>query len=295
MIPGKSKKLDNKLDTISPTNRLSSLKLSTITLSSQLPAIASIVTALGISLLPTVKTSWVVGSYFKFFSAKQVLLPISGIFGTILASIFSIIKNFLISGFLYPTSFDGAPVFSFFTNLLLFSGPAFYLSTLYLPTLAGSLYWSSYSWNFYSAALIRFGIPATCMLLFGLHPIIDASTFTYALLWLIPIAIYCVSLISQTAFSRAASHSVFLQALGSTYTVHAVGSVLWLYSKPMAPALWLGLIPVAFVERLCFALAMTGTHYAIAYIAHNIHVPNTIKNYSSQLKQYLLTTLSPIK
>jgi|GEM_PF-566798 len=286
MIPDKSKKLDNKLDNISPTSRLSSLKLSTITLSSKLSAIASIVTALGITLLPTVKTSWVVGSYFKFFSAKQILLPISGIFGTLFVSMVSIIKNFLISG-----SFTG----SFITESTLLPIPALYLSSLYLPTLAGSLYWSSYSWNSYTAALIRLGIPATCMFLFGLHPIIGTSAFTYALLWLIPIAIYCVSLISQTAFSRAATHSVFLQALGSTYTVHAVGSVLWLYTRPIAPALWLGLIPIAFIERLCFALAMTGAHYTIAYIAHKIHALNTIKNYSTQLTQYLLTTLSPIK
>ncbi len=271
MMLDKGKK-SNKLSPTSPSTR----KLSTA---------ASIITALGIALLPTFKTSWVVGSYFKFFSAKQLLLPIFGLSGTILVSIIAIVKKFFMTG-----TFVTMPFFT--AESVLFSIPALYLSTLYFPTLAGSLYWSSYSWNFYLAALIRLGIPATCMLLFGLHPLIGASAFSYALLWLIPIAIYCASLIPQTAFSRAAFHSVFLQALGCTYTVHALGSVIWLYTKPMPSALWINLIPIAFVERLCFALAMTCAYSVVTSIADSI--ANNINTYNTQLKKSLLTLL-PIK
>src|SRR2546430_1999084 len=60
---------------------------------------------------------------------------------------------------------------------------------------------------------------------------------------------------------------VFLQALGSAFIAHAVGSVIWLYTVGMTPAAWLGLIPVVFVERMLCAAGMTVAYYGISGLA----------------------------
>ena len=45
--------------------------------------------------------------------------------------------------------------------------------------------------------------------------------------------------------------------LGSTFTAHAVGSVIWLYAGLVPnPETWLALIPVVVLERILFASGM---------------------------------------
>jgi hypothetical protein len=73
--------------------------------------------------------------------------------------------------------------------------------------------------------------------------------------WLIPIAIALYK-----------PESVFLQALGSTFTVHSVGSVIWLYTKQIDPSLWNMLIPVVILERLILASLTTLAFYSIKSI-----------------------------
>jgi hypothetical protein len=60
--------------------------------------------------------------------------------------------------------------------------------------------------------------------------------------------------------------SLFLQALGSTFIAHAVGSVIWLYTVPMTAAMWMGLMPIVLFERIAFALGMVIAHYVISFI-----------------------------
>jgi hypothetical protein len=50
--------------------------------------------------------------------------------------------------------------------------------------------------------------------------------------------------------------NIFFTSLGSTFTAHAVGSVIWLYTIPMTAGMWLALIPIVALERLCFATGM---------------------------------------
>jgi hypothetical protein len=44
--------------------------------------------------------------------------------------------------------------------------------------------------------------------------------------------------------------------LGATFTAHAVGSVIFLYTFGLTPAIWMSLIPIVFVERGIFTLGI---------------------------------------
>lgn len=120
-----------------------------------------------------------------------------------------------------------------------------------LPTLCASLCWAT------SNKVIRIGIPAISMLLFALHPI-GRQAVPYTFYWFIPIL---------CAFAR--SNNKFLTAVASTFTAHAVGSVLHIYFiNAMTPALWMALIPVVARERLIFALGMYAAYGAIVRLLH---------------------------
>lgn len=73
---------------------------------------------------------------------------------------------------------------------------------------------------------------------------ISRTVWYYPLFWLIPIVV---------VFFK--DRFLVLNALGATFTAHAVGGVLWLYFfAPPAPV-WINLIPIVIVERLIFASA----------------------------------------
>ena len=78
-----------------------------------------------------------------------------------------------------------------------------------------------------------------CIALFLLNPI-GRQAWMYAMIWLIPFV--------ATFFKKR----LILNSLGATFTAHAVGSVIFLYSFGLTPAIWVALIPVVFVERGLF-------------------------------------------
>jgi hypothetical protein len=51
--------------------------------------------------------------------------------------------------------------------------------------------------------------------------------------------------------------------LGSTFIAHAVGSTIWIYTVPMTAQMWLGLMPLVAIERLCFATGMVVSYHAV--------------------------------
>ncbi len=87
-------------------------------------------------------------------------------------------------------------------------------------------------------------IPLVCMGLFMLHPI-GGSVWFYSLYWLIPLA------------AKFFPKRLFLRSLGATFTAHAIGSTLWLYTVPMPAEAWLLLIPVVAAERILFAAGIS--------------------------------------
>jgi hypothetical protein len=83
-------------------------------------------------------------------------------------------------------------------------------------------------------------IPALCMLAFILHPV-GRAAWQYSLFWLIPIAAH---------FGRK---NLFIRSLGATFTAHAIGGALWIWTFGLTPQVWLALIPQVIFERTLFA------------------------------------------
>ena len=118
---------------------------------------------------------------------------------------------------------------------------------LLAPMLAATAYFALYSRGKFAGALVSL----VCMVAFIAHPV-GQQAWIYSLYWLIP------------AIALALPEHLFLRSLGSTFTAHSIGSVVWLYAFPSTPAFWLALIPVVAVERLLFASGIS-----ISYVALN--------------------------
>jgi hypothetical protein len=118
-------------------------------------------------------------------------------------------------------------------------------------------------------------VPAIAMLAFWLHPI-GQQAWIYAFYWLIPIA------------AKFLPDRLVLRSLGSTFTAHAVGSVLFLYTIPTAPALWLALIPIVAIERGAFAIGITASHILFTNILNAVDKAYDISKYVNVEKRYVL-------
>lgn len=90
-------------------------------------------------------------------------------------------------------------------------------------------------------------IPAVAILAFVVHPI-GRDVWYFSLFWTIPIVAY---------FLR--DRFLFARALGSTFTAHAIGGALWIWTFSLPAPVWDSLIPVVAIERLLFALGITGS------------------------------------
>lgn len=189
---------------------------------------SSVLFFLGARLFSLFKMSFVWGSHMALFSAANIVTPLAGAFGGLTASF-------------------GVLGLSLLVKFLLFKSVPLTFLAYYIPGFFASVYFARRS------SLVRIGVPLACISLFVAHPV-GAQAFLYAALWLIPVMVYPYT-----------EKHVFFTALGSTFTAHAVGSVIWLYAMPATPVFWLALIPVALAERFCFALGITALHTAISY------------------------------
>jgi hypothetical protein len=175
-----------------------------------------------------IKVSFMVGSQMIWFSGINSVLPLAGAFG----GIFGVGLVFLMRQVLH---------FLFFKTLSLS------FLAMCIPGFCASLYWAT------SSAVIRLFLPILCMSLFVVHPV-GAQAFVYSLYWLIPVVLYFIP-----------RKSLFLHALASTFVAHAVGSVIWCYTVPMTPVLWMGLLPIVFIERILFAFGMVVAHHVLSW------------------------------
>lgn len=82
-----------------------------------------------------------------------------------------------------------------------------------------------------------------CIVLFLLNPI-GRQAWMYPLIWLIPF------------FATFGKKRLILNSLGATFAAHATGSVIFLYSFGLTPAIWMSLIPVVFIERGIFTIGI---------------------------------------
>jgi hypothetical protein len=97
-------------------------------------------------------------------------------------------------------------------------------------------------------------IPIIAMLAFWVHPEGRAAWY-YALYWLIPVAMH---------FLR--DKFLLARALGTTFTAHSVGSVLFLYFLNLKAPIWASLIPVVWKERGLMAIGICVTFIIFNYL-----------------------------
>lgn len=194
------------------------------------------------------------------FTKKQIiflLIFFAIIFAASRIALFKIVganQAFTLFEFLYPLpavflgSIWGAGVVLMVKVLnWLISGQALDLITFvrFFPAVLAAIYFASKS-------KLNLLVPIACMILFWINPVGFAS-FPYGLFWLIPIIIF--------PFKK----NVALNALGTTFTAHAVGSVAFLYSVPMTAEIWRGLIPVVLMERFVFAAGISVSYFVVSF------------------------------
>lgn len=87
-------------------------------------------------------------------------------------------------------------------------------------------------------------IPILAIIAFNANPT-GREAWQYSLFWLIPIA---------ANFYRK---NLFVKSLGATFTAHAVGGAIWVWTFGLTKEMWLSLIPVVAVERIAMACGIT--------------------------------------
>lgn len=95
--------------------------------------------------------------------------------------------------------------------------------------------------------------PLIAIAAFILHPV-GRTVWFFSLYWLIPVIVKMLP--------QAYAKNPFFKGLGATFTAHAIGGALWIWTVPMTAEMWTGLIPVVAYERLLFTLGI-GASYII--------------------------------
>lgn len=188
------------------------------------------------SFIVTMKTPlfFMIGSWATFFSAVSIISPLAGYFGgAVGSSLYIMVRLFW---------------------RFLFNGSLCSMS-LFIHTVPG---WCSTMFWLVPRVVTSVLVPLCSIVLFVMHPV-GSQAYVYALLWIIPIALFFSSRINISG-----ANSFFAQALCATFVAHAVGSVLWLYGMPpLKPEVWILLTPIALGERLFFAFGMTAIRVVV--------------------------------
>ncbi len=99
-------------------------------------------------------------------------------------------------------------------------------------------------------------IPFLAMIAFTLHPV-GRSVWYFSLYWTIPILCFFFH-----------ERSLLARSFGATFTAHALGGALWIYTFNLPAPVWIGLIPVVAIERTFFALGMTLTFVVLTNVLY---------------------------
>ncbi len=191
-----------------------------------------------------VSVSQIIGSTQKF-TLFELLGPIGGMFlGPILGALSAFVVRALDIIFTHQ-SLDLLTIIRF------------------LPAICAAVYFGLK--NKYTA--IVFPI---CIALFLINPI-GRQAWMYSAIWLIPFV--------ATFFKK----KLILNSLGATFTAHAVGSVIFLYTFGLTPAIWIGLIPVVFIERGFFTAGIWASCLAFNFILDKL----TSFKFASALKPFV--------
>lgn len=157
-------------------------------------------------------------------SLGYILAPLFGAFGTTHQALFIYAAHMAFAAFTHPLHL---------------------ITMLHLPTFSGTLFLTT------PMRFIRVGIALVCMTLFFVHPI-GSGCWYYTLYWLPAVAI---GFFPQSSF--------VLQAVGSTLTTHAVGTVLWLYTHTTTSLFWHTLFYRVWAERIISASLLIIGYYGV--------------------------------
>ena len=184
------------------------------------------------------------GSNVKF-TLFDFLAPSMGAFLGTLPGIISVLTMQVVNLFLHGGKFDAGGIIRLF------------------PTLFAVAY-------FAKKRPSNFIVPALCIIAFNLNPI-GRSAWQYSMFWLIPIAAHFV----PTSPRLRGAGSLFVRSLGATFTAHAVGGALWVWTFGLSRQIWLSLIPQVILERTAMAVGIM-----ISYVVINNLLPYVYPSYS---------------
>lgn len=146
----------------------------------------------------------------------------------------------------------------FMTNLInLVLGQSFNLAAVLhvFPVLFGTWYFASKRKSFNVA------IPAIAIIGFLASPT-GREVWYYPMFWLIPIVM-----------SFFKEKSLLANALGATFTTHAIGGLLWIHFFSIPAQVWTGLVPIVAMERTIFTVTTAGVYLLVQ------NAPNLIRRF----------------
>lgn len=188
---------------------------------------------------------------FTILSLLAFQIPISKIIGS--TQSFTLFELMAPIGGMFLGPLFGA-VSAFFVRLIdiISDRKGFDLLTVirFLPAMLAAVYFGMRS----KKIAIVFPV---CIVLFLVHPI-GRQAWLYPMIWLIPFV------------ATLGKKRLFLNSFGATFTAHAVGSTTFLYAFGLTPQIWLGLIPIVFIERGFFTIGIWFSYLAINTILNRV-------------------------
>jgi len=79
-----------------------------------------------------------------------------------------------------------------------------------------------------------------------------------------------------------------LRSFGSTFTAHAIGGALWIWTVPMTANAWILLIPIVIIERTIFALGISGSYIIFTNILNALDKNFEVNKYLNIEKRYII-------
>ncbi|MGQ9479416.1 MAG: hypothetical protein ACUVQ0_05265 [Thermoproteota archaeon] len=136
---------------------------------------------------------------------------------------------------------------------------------VFMPIIMGGIYFS----KIFKGDKRLIVIPAFSILMFLIHPI-GREVWYYSLYWTIPIIIAVFkdkidSLLGKHMPSIYLSSTIktYTYSLGSAFTDHAIGSIMYLYLMNISAWAWIQAIPFTIVERAIIAAGITFFYFLI--------------------------------
>jgi hypothetical protein len=143
-----------------------------------------------------------------------------------------------------------------------------------LPMVFGALFFSQYKRMGLDDRL-GIAIPLLCIAAFWLNPI-GQQAWYYALFWTIPLIV------------KFLPDKLFLRSLGSTFTAHAVGGAIWVWTVPMAAAQYNALMLITPMERLLFAAGIAVSYVVFTNALNALDSVWSVNKYVNVEKRYVL-------